>query len=478
MRQLTDRPAPVSARTRIVGWMALVVSLALVVLVVVVGRVVLIQADAALGTELRHEGHKLRAFAARGVDPDTGAPLTSAARALDAFLADNLPEDDETFFSVVDGRARSRSPQPPPARVDLDASVVRAAAAARSPVTGSADTAAGPIRYAVYPVRVAGDPSTAALVVVEFARDGRDRAWRLVRLVAAVGALALALALIVSWAVAGRALAPIRTLREAADRIGETDTLGQRIRVSGDDEVAALASTFNRMLDRLEDAFDGQRRFLDDASHELRTPLTVVRGHLELMQGEPEVERARSTALVLDELDRMTRLVDDLLLLASAERPDFLRPGQVDVTDLVVEVAAKARPLGRRRWKVDELVEATVVADAQRLTQALLQLAANAVQHTSEDDEVALGASRRPDGAVEIWVRDTGSGIAAAEQEGVFQRAARGAGRDTGDRSGLGLGLAIVSSIVRAHGGTVRLDSAVGVGSRFTIVLPQDGERP
>jgi signal transduction histidine kinase len=165
----------------------------------------------------------------------------------------------------------------------------------------------------------------------------------------------------------------------------------------------------------------------------------------------------------------MTRLVDDLMLLARSEQPGFVRLAPVDLADLVVEVAAKARPLSPRRWVIDELAETTVAADGQRLTQALLQLAANAVAHTQEDDVIGFGASV-DDGLVNLWVRDSGTGIDPARHDQVFRRASRG----EADRSsqGLGLGLAIVSSIAGAHGGSVRLDSAVGVGSRFTLELP------
>jgi signal transduction histidine kinase len=468
MRRLSRwRSTPVSARARIVGWLALLVSFALLVMVVVVGRVVIARVDTGLENELAHEGAKLRAFAERGVDPATGQPFRSSAELLGSFLRDNLPDEDETFFSVVDGRARSRSPQAPLARLDLQPSTVAAAATAQSPVLGATDSAAGPARYAVFPVRVAGDPSRASLVAVEFAEPARTDAWRLVRILATVGFGALAAAAAGSWLVAGRVLAPIRVVREAASRIGETD-LSERLEVTGDDEVAHLAQTFNAMLDRLESAFEGQRRFLDDASHELRTPLTVVRGHLELMDDDP-AEREQTRVLVLDELDRMTRLVDDLMLLARSEQPGFVRLAPVDLADLVVEVAAKARPLSPRRWVIDELAETTVAADGQRLTQALLQLAANAVAHTQEDDVIGFGASV-DDGLVNLWVRDSGTGIDPARHDQVFRRASRG----EADRSsqGLGLGLAIVSSIAGAHGGSVRLDSAVGVGSRFTLELP------
>ena len=187
---------------------------------------------------------------------------------------------------------------------------------------------------------------------------------------------------VAAW-VSGRLLSPLRTLRETADEIGETD-LSQRLPVTGNDDITALTRTFNGMLDRLEAAFVGQRQFLDDAGHELKTPLTVLRGHLELLDtGSPE-EVAETRELLLDEIDRMSRLVGDLILLAKSDRPDFVQP-------------APGRPRGAHRptWSPRPAGSATatgrstaradvkVVADEQRLTQAVLQLADNAVKHTA-----------------------------------------------------------------------------------------------
>ena len=162
------------------------------------------------------------------------------------------------------------------------------------------------------------------------------------------------------------------------------------------------------MLDRLESAFVGQRQFLDDAGHELQTPLTVLRGHLELLDvGDPE-EIAETRELLLDEVDRMARLVGELILLAKSDRPDFVTPRPVDLTALTVDTLAKARGLGDRTWTLDETASVTVPVDEQRLTQALLQLCDNAVKHTGARRRgrarlvvrrrrgAALGARHRP----------------------------------------------------------------------------------
>ena len=159
----------------------------------------------------------------------------------------------------------------------------------------------------------------------------------------------LLIASALAWVVAGRVLAPLRVLSDTARSIGESD-LTRRIPTSGTDELAELGRTFNAMLDRLEAAFDSQRAFVSDASHELRTPITIVRGHLELLGDDPE-ERRETIALVTDELDRMSRFVDDLLLLARAERDDFLRVSEVELGALTDELAEKASALGKRSWQ-------------------------------------------------------------------------------------------------------------------------------
>jgi two-component system OmpR family sensor kinase len=207
---------------------------------------------------------------------------------------------------------------------------------------------------------------------------------------------------------------------------------------------------------------------VDDAGHELRTPITIVRGHLELLEDDPD-ERRETVALLMDELDRMARIVNDLLTLAKWEQPDFLATADVDLGVLVDDVLAKASALGDREWKLDARAEGTIVADRQRLTQALMQLAQNAVQHTRDGDEVGLGAFVS-DQEARLWVRDTGPGIPFEEQQRVFDRFYRA---DESRRSeGAGLGLSIVQAIARAHGGRLDLSSVPGSGATFAIVLP------
>lgn len=464
------RYAP-SARSRIVGWMMLLVTTALAVPAVGITTVWQRQLDAQVDEQLRQEADELRRFAGAAREPGTGRPYSDGAALLTAYMSVNLPRRDATLFSIVDGRADRRSPADPPTRLDKDPALVARLAAVPGTAIGWVDSPVGRVRYGVIPVRVSGDPRDVRLVVLEFRDRQQHQEHRVARMLLGAGAAALVLAGLASWLVAGRVLAPIRLVRRTAERIGEDD-LRRRLEVSGSDDVAALAHTFNRMLDRLENAFTAQRRFLDEVAHELRTPITVIRGHLELMDGGA-AEQGATRALVVDELDRMGRIVRDLLLLAKAERPDFLTVGSTHLTDLVVDAVAKARALGQRNWMVAHVSEATVLLDGQRVTQALMQLASNAVGHTENGDLIEMGSLVRGD-RVLLWVRDTGPGVGPHDRERIFDRfaqAVRSGARDA-TRAGIGLGLAIVLEIAQAHGGTARVEDVRTGGARFVMDLP------
>jgi signal transduction histidine kinase len=275
---------------------------------------------------------------------------------------------------------------------------------------------------------------------------------------------------VLAWPVAGRVLAPLRALTATARSISESDLTG-RIEVRGSGEAAEMARAFNAMLDRLEALFRSQRKFVQDASHELRDPVTICRGHLELLTDDPE-DRQATVALVLDELTRMGRIVDDLQVLADVNQPDFVRLEPVDLAVLTHELVAKASALGERRWTVDGVADATVLADRYRLTEAVMNLAHNAVHSTRPGQAIAIGTDVTEQDW-RIWVRDSGIGIRAEDQERIFDRFARSAEARL-HYQGAGLGLAIVSLITRAHSGRIELVSQSGHGSTFTIVVPVD----
>jgi signal transduction histidine kinase len=194
-----------------------------------------------------------------------------------------------------------------------------------------------------------------------------------------------------------------------------------------------------------------------------------VMGHLELVTDDPE-DRRQTMELVKDELGRMDRIVDELLTLAKAERPDFLWLEPVQTDALLEEVLDKVRPLAKRDWRFEGTASEPVAADRQRLVQAVMNLVNNAIRATKEHDTIAIGAAADGD-HVRIWVRDTGPGIELEHRERIFDRFARGPDEPRGD-GGSGLGLAIVRAIAVAHRGRIELDSS-SLGSTFTLVLPQ-----
>ncbi len=214
-----------------------------------------------------------------------------------------------------------------------------------------------------------------------------------------------------------------------------------------------------------------ERQFIQDASHELRTPITIALGHAELLARQSrDREFVEDVHIIIDELLRLRRLADRLLLLASSADPDFLTTSPVAVEELLAEARSRWTPM-ERRWALEGGVAATVLADPDRLGTALDALIENAVKQTGPGDTIRLGARREGD-QVAIAVADSGPGIAVEQLERIYNRFARlDAGRSR-DRGGVGLGLAIVKAIAEAHGGSVRVRSTLGRGSVFEIVLP------
>ncbi|GAA5150889.1 HAMP domain-containing sensor histidine kinase [Nocardioides marinquilinus] len=452
-------PRPgVSVRVRITAAVALLVAATLAGAGALVYVIEVQRLDDQTAGEVEQEIGEFEALAA-----SEGRSEPDLAELFRTFMLRNVPDDDELLVGWVGDGPVFYSPDDDLVNDETFKDQVRPLVDDGG--TARFATADGELLVSAQPVR--RGRQTGALVVVNYLDEDRAELRDTMRTYAIVGLLSLLVIVGAAFSLAGRLLRPLRAVRETADEITETD-LSRRLPLSGNDDVTALTRTFNGMLDRLEAAFAGQRQLLDDAGHELRTPLTVLQGHLELLDADDPAEVAETRELLLDEVDRMARLVDDLILLAKTERPDFLDVAGVEVTALVESVAAKAAGLGDRAWTVDETVDVVVPADAQRLTQALLQLAHNAVKHTGPGDAVAFGAAC-VDGLVLLWVRDTGPGVAPADRERIFERFGRGVAPDA---DGFGLGLSIVTAIAQAHGGDAWLDADYLDGARFVVSVP------
>jgi signal transduction histidine kinase len=385
-------------------------------------------------------------------------------------LSRQITEDDTFLIAIVEGKFYKASSKALPTQLQPDSDLVKSWTQLSHSARGEyqvSDSKVGSILYIAEPVKIQGK-IVGVFVVAHLTAGERQEAIEAFKVVIEVTSVVLILVFLLAWIAAGKLLAPLRTLTETARAIEESD-LSQRLVVEGQGEIAELATTFNEMMDRLEVAFATQRNFINDAGHELRTPITIIRGHLELMDDDPE-EQAETMALVMDELDRISRFVEDLLLLAKAEQSDFLHLETVDVGALTEELFAKAKALGNRNWELDAVASCRIVADRQRITQAIMNLAQNAVQHTTSEDSIAIG-STISDSKVRFWVRDTGEGIAYIDQGRIFERFARAA--NSRRRSeGAGLGLSIVRAIAEAHCGKVSVNSLLGTGSTFALIMP------
>jgi signal transduction histidine kinase len=287
------------------------------------------------------------------------------------------------------------------------------------------------------------------------------------------------IALLASYlAGAGDASSPLRRMAAVATRVDAGDLEPRMISPEGSgDEVRVLADSFNRMLDRLAEAFASQREFIADASHELRTPITVIRGQLEVLAAndEPSAEDVRrAERLVQAEITRISRLVDDLLLLAQAERADFLRIEPIDLRPFVNELWDGVSLTADRRFELSDIPSATLRGDPDRLAQALRNLAGNAVAHTSDHAGlVRLEVASMDSGRIRFSVLDDGPGIPDSERERVFDRFHRTDAARARRDGGTGLGLAIVRAIAEAHGGrVVAAASRNGRGARIDLELP------
>lgn len=283
-------------------------------------------------------------------------------------------------------------------------------------------------------------------------------------LLAAVGA--------VTWLAVGRSLHSVDRIRERVETFGASD-LHERVPVPiAQDEIAALAVTMNHMLARLETSATTQRQFVADASHELRSPLTSMRASLDVAQSIGDGAWADAEPVLSDEVDRMTRLVGDLLLLAKADEGAVpLHRVDVDLDDLVANEARRLR--SQTTLTITTHIEPVqVLADPERLAQALRNLVDNAARFAAKEIDLTVATTS---GGALISVEDDGPGIPAEDRESVLGRFVRLDDHRARDHGGAGLGLAIASEIARLHGGQVVVGSSGLGGAQLSVLLPMAG---
>ncbi len=291
--------------------------------------------------------------------------------------------------------------------------------------------------------------------------------------------LVLILASAGGYFLARKSLAPIASMNSQTQRIS-AENLSQRLDVTSPrDELGRLATTINDLLARLESSFNEQQRFIADASHELRTPLAVLRGETEVALAKQRTadEYQQSLSLIQEEAERLSRIVEDLFILARQpiDAPATLMKERVSLNDAVRDCARAAQVLATRKG-VRLTTESNsgsldLTGDKELITRMLLNLLDNAVKYTPAGGEISLALTRQ-NGNAEIVVRDTGIGIAEKDRQRVFDRFYRVDKARSRALGGAGLGLSIVRWIVEVHGGDIRIDSAPGRGSTFTVDLP------
>ncbi|MBP2318625.1 sensor histidine kinase [Nesterenkonia lacusekhoensis] len=431
-----------------------------------------LRVEARVDDELRASAEEFRLLAESGVDPATGEPLGSPTDLVRVATGRQVPGSNGGVLGIVDGRiVYTSSVAPLDLRADPEfENHLRPLTDQDEPVLETLQTAQTTYRVAVIPAHDGQDGGEQAALALAYDLDAEKRAFSEIFWVyAAVSAGSLGVVALVGWAVAGRLLRPVRVLADSARRIGRED-LSERIPVTGEDDLAEMTRSVNEMLERLDGAFAAQRQLVNDVSHELRTPLTVISGHLQVMDTADEADVREARDLTLDEVHRMNRVIDDLLTLATAEHPQFLRPGPTDAEALTEEIFEKVTGLGGRSFSFESHARGPVVVDRQRVTQAVLQLAANAVKFSGPGSTIVMGSRAVGDG-IDLWVRDEGPGIREEDRERIFERF----GRAEPSKPGAGLGLPIVAAIAQAHGGEVRCTSEVGKGSTFALWLPRSG---
>lgn len=336
-----------------------------------------------------------------------------------------------------------------------------------------------PLRVLSVPIVVQG--RVAGVLQTSQSRELLNEAFQdLRRLLAIMGGAAVMFSGLLGWLLSTAGLRPLRTIsREAADIAAAKDFRRRLKFVRRRDEIGELAQTIDGLLATVDETLQAHRDFLADTSHELRNPLLAIRTNATLLRRVQASEREECVNELQQQAERMSRLISDLLVLAQVERGLVLEQRPVDLLELVERAVHEARPrLSGLRLRVEHQEPLYITGDAARLLQILANLLDNATKHTPRNGVITVRTRTAADG-VEVEVEDSGEGIAPEDLPRIFDRAFRVNGsQGHGPNASYGLGLAIVKYLTEAHGGTVQVRSALGVGSSFTVWFPQSTASP
>ena len=457
----------VPARLRIVAWMLFVVALGLTSMIVSVRSTLMADISRSANADVTHEVKELQNFAATGVDPRTSRPFTSTTRLMEVYRDGQQLTDREAviIYNHSTGKATQASGASAPTLnpTSTDPLFVKML---QTP-SGATSYGSGEVRWARVELEPDNPSQHLSVITMSFTASRVDQLNATIWLMVGISAAVLVLTGVVGLLVARQILRPLRDLRTAAASVSTQD-LNRRLPVKGRDDIAGLTEEFNDMLDRLQEAFDGQTQFVLRAHQEISGPLAVMDARLASQPATRTVLQQRA------QIAELQRVLDDLQSLTQAERRDFahLTP-DVDVTELARTLCDDVEAMAPDRWSLDLRARGTATLDVERLRQATGHLARNGLQHG--DGPLTLTVAPGTDGygrsGLEISVTDRGPGL-SDDVDWLFERFTHG--EADGRPRGSGLGLAIVRAIADAHDGTVFAVSASGQGATVGLRIPAD----
>ncbi len=478
MSDQTTAGTGVSARVRIVGWIILTTAFALLAVTLTMRSIMVRQATLQANQAVTQELQEFQVFAREGIDPSTGTRFTDMSTLVERYLSLQTLSPGEVVIGIVPGHDVQVADNAGGQGRELSQNHVKIGEIVDHPrVSGIVDTDYGEVRWGkqVVEIGTAGQTERGVVIVATFTQQAIDEAQQQSAVLFAVALGGLLLTAGIAWLVAARILSPIRDMERAAREIS-ADDLTQRLPVRGRDDIAALATTLNTMLDRLERSYASKHHFLAEAQSQLAPPRDRIAALLDqaAAPGVTEGQRFRLAAEARQELALMESKLRDLEVLASIDSPSFVRPRSVAVGDLTRALATRFAADPSSRVVLEGVAEVEATLDAERVTHAVEQLVANAAAQSGPGGTVGIGSAVCADDPtlVDLWVSDTGEQVDAEQARAMFEDLRTS---DSGSPEGMGLGLAVVRAVADAHRGSAWIEStpaSTKVGLRLPIVSP------